>query len=268
MQTYRYDGLLVAEYHDELGPIEIVEHNGMRALHFGTAATQSVMALSLPRQLIASYERVMSALLIFKPEPSKALLVGLGGGCMARFLLQHNEHVRVQAVELRPQVVGVARQYFGLPDDSRLQITIGCGARYAAKHSDADAGRYDLIMVDAYQGEGMASEVASEAFFADCYRLLSSQGLLVINAWHSNALLLATLTRNLVKAFDLRVHFVPVGTSGNLIGFAFPSEFAPQPLRNAERQAQQLRQRYWYDYPGVLQDLRTSDPLNSLFLVD
>lgn len=268
MQNYRYDGVLVAEHHDEFGPMEVVDNNGMRCLHFGTAANQSSMALSLPRQLIAQYERVMSSLLLVNAEPSRVLLLGLGGGCMARFLLQHNDNVQVQAVELRSAVVDIARQYFALPHDPRLQITIGCGARYVAQHSEAEAGRYDLLVVDAYQGDGMATEVASEQFFADCYRLLATRGVLVINVWRTNAVLLAAITRSLVRIFNSRVHFVPVGTSGNLIGFAFPAQFAPLPLQQAERQAQQLKQRYWFDYQQYLQDLRVSDPMNSLFIDD
>ncbi|TXL14451.1 hypothetical protein BMR05_07410 [Methylococcaceae bacterium HT4] len=37
---YKYDGLLIHQEYDEHGPIEIVETDGVRALHFGTHPRQ------------------------------------------------------------------------------------------------------------------------------------------------------------------------------------------------------------------------------------
>ncbi len=123
----------------------------------------------------------MTAFLLFNPAPASILMIGLGDGCLARFLLQHNDHGRIHAVELRPLVVEVATRYFGLERDARLQISTGCGALHVAHHSGQHPGCHDVIIVDAYRGEGMAPEVTSAQFFANCHALLADDGMLVIN---------------------------------------------------------------------------------------
>lgn len=262
---YRYNGILIAEYVDEHGVIEVVDHDGVRCLHFGSAAQQSRMPLAAPCQLSALYEQAMTAFLLFNSAPTNTLMIGLGGGGMARFLLHHSEYGRIHVVELRPQVVALARQHFALPQDPRLQISIGCGAQYVAQQSRQQAHSHDVIVVDAYSGDGMVPEVASAEFFADCHSLLTGSGMLVINLWRSDKAMLAMVTRHLLHEFDWRVHFIPMHGSGNLIGFAFAQEFQLQQVTQLEARAVQLQQRYRLDYPEYLQDLRLSDPLNKLF---
>ncbi len=265
---YRHNGLLVAEQHDDEGLVEVVDQDGIRSLHFGTAARQSCMMLADPSRLCIPYERVIMTLLLFKPAPARVLMIGLGGGSMARFLLQHCEHTRIDVVELRPLVVEVARRYFSLPNDPRLHISTGCGAQHVAARQLEDRGRYDVILVDAYQGGGMAPEVSSAEFFMHCRNLLRDDGLLAINLWRFDKLVLRDVTRNLIAAFDWRVHVVPVRNQYNLIGFAFASAFPRLPAQRLESEAQQLQQQLQMDFPEYLQDLRTSDPLGSLFADD
>ncbi|MEI7950172.1 MAG: fused MFS/spermidine synthase [Gammaproteobacteria bacterium] len=264
---YRYNGLLVAEYEDDAGTIEVVEQNGIRRLHFGSGALQSCMSLSDPGHLCANYERTLMALLLFNSAPARTLMIGLGGGSLVRFLLQHNEHGHLHVVELRPQVGEVARNHFLLPDaDARLQLTFGCGARHVAQQSARQAGSYQVIVVDAYQAAGMAPAVTSEEFFRHCHRLLSDQGLLVINLWRSEKTLLATITRHLTSVFNGRVHFIGVRDSDNMIGFAFAAGYPPRALHQLEAEARSLQQRLRLDFADYLQDLKLSDPHGSLFL--
>lgn len=265
---YRHNGLLVAEYHDDLGLVEVIDHDGVRSLHFGTAARQSCMLLADPAHLSMPYERVMMTLLLFKPAPARVLMVGLGGGSLARFLLQHCDHVRIDVVEVRPLVVEVARKHFGLVDDPRLQIHVGCGARHVAAQQMADRGRYDVVLVDAYGGDGMAPEVSSAGFFMHCRGVLRDDGLLAINLWRFDKLVLRDVTRNLIAAFDGRVYFLPLRHQYNMIGFAFAPQFPKLPPQQLEAAALALQRQLQIDFPEYLHDLRTSDPLGSLFADD
>lgn len=262
---YRYDGCLIAEYQDDQGPIEVVDRSGVRCMHFGTASEQSRLALADPSRLTALYEQAMTAFLLFTPAPASTLMIGLGGGSLARFLLQHSEYGRIHVVELRPQVVEVARTHFGLPQDPRLQISTGCGAQYVASQCRQSCGSHDVIIVDAYRGDGMAPEVASTEFFANCHALLAGEGMLVINLWRSNKAMLASVTRMLANEFNWRVHFIPMHGVGNFIGFAFTKGFPLQQVKQLESRALQMQQRYRLDYPVYLQDIRVSDPLSTLF---
>jgi len=262
---YRYDGLLVAEYRDEAGLVEVVDYDGLRCLHFGTLARQSSMQLGHPGRPVIEYERAMAAYLLFNPEPKRVLIIGLGAGNLARFVLDACEHTRVDVVELRPLVVQVARQHFALEPDPRLRIAIGCGAEQVAQLRTQAAGHYDVILVDAYHGAGMAPAVASEEFFRHCRELLTDTGLLVSNLWRVGALPLPAVAANMLKAFGLRVHMIPEGMV-NMIAFAFADGFPRLALAPLETRAARLRQRLQLDFPAYLQGLHTSDPMGRLFI--
>lgn len=76
----KYNGLLVHQEIDEFGAIEIVETDGVRALHFGSDSRQSSMTINLPNELHSVYTRTMMSGLLFNETPRHVLMVGLGGG--------------------------------------------------------------------------------------------------------------------------------------------------------------------------------------------
>ena len=162
---YKYEGLVIHQSYDEQGIIEIVDTQGVRALHFGTSARQSSMLLIDPNRLHSLYARAMMAGLLFHDQPKNVLMIGLGGGTIAKFLLHQFADSRLMVVEFRPSVLKIARSHFGLPFDTRLKIKIGCGAEHVRSASRENSELHDSIMIDAYDHAGMAPEVSSETFF-------------------------------------------------------------------------------------------------------
>ena len=77
---HKYNGLLVHQSHDDDGIIEIIDKDGVRALHFGSHSRQSTMRLNDPNELHSLYARAMMGLLLFNDAPEDVLMVGLGGG--------------------------------------------------------------------------------------------------------------------------------------------------------------------------------------------
>ena len=253
---YKYEGLLIHQSHDDQGIIEIVDTAGVRALHFGTSSQQSSMLLSDPDRLHALYARAMMAGLLFHDAPRDVLMIGLGGGSIAKFLLQEFEDCKIKAIEFRRNVLKVARSHFGLPFDARLKIKIGCGAQHAYQESREHQELYDLIVIDAYDAAGMAPEVSSEAFFDNCSNLLSRKGLLIINLWATDKPLLQQVTRHMERAFGERLLFLPVRTRGNIIGFAFGDQKPKPELKALFAKARALEQLYQLEFPTFMLDFK------------
>jgi spermidine synthase len=129
----KYGGQLLHATADEYGPIEVVElQQKMRSLHFGNKTRQATMFLYNPALLVHKYTQAMMTPLCWQ-RPERVLMLGLGGGSIAKYLLHFSDHIRIDAVELRPAVISVAREYFALPE-------AGVDA----------AARYDLIVVDMF----------------------------------------------------------------------------------------------------------------------
>ena len=109
--------------------IAVSEARGVRTLHVGGEAIQSSMRLEDPYALALDYTRCMMAFLLFHPEPREALMIGLGGGSLAKFFFRHLRKTRVRIVELDERIVVAAREHFALPPDGeRLRVEIGDGA--------------------------------------------------------------------------------------------------------------------------------------------
>lgn len=256
----KYDGLIVYQCHDDEGIIEVVDNNGERALHFGSHARQSSMLLAEPDRLHSLYARAMMALLLFRDKPEHVLMIGLGGGTIAKFLLRQFADCRLKVVEFRSSVLKVARSHFGLPFDPRLKIKIGCGAQHVLQQSRDYAELYDVIMVDAYDHDGMAPEVSSERFFEHCRILLSKQGVLVINLWGTDKPMFQQVAWHMGRIFNWRILFLPVRNRGNIIGFAFAEDCPKPSLKQLAIKAKLLEQQYQLDFSQFVQDFKRNNP--------
>lgn len=231
--------------------IEVRERQGVRTLHLDTETVQSAMRVDAPYALELSYTRAMMAFLLFAPPPRQVLLVGLGGGSVAKFIFRALPDTALQVVEIHGPVVEVARRYFALPEDGpRLQVTIGEGAQ----HVRSARAAWDLLLVDAYDGRSLAASLATDQFFADARAALAPGGMLAMNLWSSDR----SFDRNLVKierAFDGNCLCLPAERPGNVIVFAFhtPPALHWTDLRS---HAARLEERFGLEFPRFVDALR------------
>ena len=162
---YLYNGLLTHQASDEQGVIEIIDTGNERALHFGSSARQSTMLLDDPNQLNSLYAQAMMALLLFNDSPEDILMIGLGGGTLTKYLLHQFPDCHIKVIEYRQMVLKIARSHFELPLTPRLKVKIGCGGEYVSTQCKTITEKHDLMIIDAFDHEGMALEVSSEIFF-------------------------------------------------------------------------------------------------------
>lgn len=255
---YKYNGLLVYQARDEHGLVEVVEEKGIRSLHFGTLPKQSSMAISQPNKLELSYVRAMTAWQLFKPDlEQEALLIGLGGGSLTKYLWQQFPNCKLNIIEFRPAVVKVARSHFGLPIDHRLKIIIDDGGLYVQQRITTHKARYELLAIDAFDAKDIAASVISEDFFLACRTVLTNDGILVMNLWGGEDNASFVQCREwLNDIFDLRVLFLPVEERDNVIALAFNQDLPFYNLDQLHQQAHALEQLYSIEYTKFLRDLR------------
>ncbi len=223
--VYKYGGKLVYALRDELGLIEVVETTGVRALHFGSLARQSAMSLTEPDRIELSYLRAMLINLLYTPQPGNALLLGLGGGSLAKFLFQHCQTCRIQVVEYRSGVVPVARRFFGLPESSRIQIHLEDCRSFMVRTAQVDAGVFEHIYVDAFDSRGLADAVSQHDFFPALKTVLHPRGMLAVNLWGNESASFKVSLRLLQLHFPGRVFRLKIPGRGNVIAFAVGGGF-------------------------------------------
>lgn len=162
---------------DKLGSILVIDYRKHRVMTFDSVFEQSKIERERPWLPVHEYNRAMLLpTTYFTPE--NALVLGLGGGVLVSGLMRLLPDLQVQAVELRPRVVEVARSHFGLPDSDRLNVFCGDARRYL---EESETGCYDLILTDLYQANRMSPAQSQRQFIRQCSRALTDRGWLALN---------------------------------------------------------------------------------------
>lgn len=252
----RYGGKVVFQTRDEMGTIQVIEDTHERALHFDSEPKQSAMDLGDPVRLVLSYTRAMLAPLLFAPSPRRILLIGLGGGSIAKFLLYHYPDAHVDVVELREKVVTVARDWFSLPDEPRLRVFVEDGGSFvrSATHT------WDLVLVDAFDRRGIAYSVCGPGFFGALRERLRLGGLLAINLWSRDIVGLEDMVEDIGTAFDAPVSRLPVQGKDNVIAIAGGSPLPRRSTRPLSTRARELESRLGLEFTSLLRSLRKHNP--------
>jgi spermidine synthase len=158
---------------------------------------QGSMLLDEPFALHLEYvQRMMAWLLFVEPAtvPKRhAMQLGLGAASLTKFC--HKKlRMKTTAIELNPQVVAACRLWFKLPaDDAKLSVILGDAAEVAAH--EHWRGAVDALQVDLYDHEAAAPVLDSEAFYADCRRLLTDDGCMTVNLFGRSSSYAQSLTK-------------------------------------------------------------------------
>ena len=238
------------------GSVQISEEDGIRYLHLGSSTIQSGMRMSQPDELELAYTRSMMAFLLFQPEPRRVVSIGLGGGSVNKWLYRHFPQAEQVVVEVNPDVIAVARQYFHVPpDDARLQVEQGDGARWIAEHPHSA----DVILVDGYDGEAHVKALASPDFYSAAAASLRDAGMLVVNLWGSDRYFDEYL-RRIETAFSGQVACVPALQKGNIIALAFKSQPGRLSWDELNERARALQARYGLEFLRFVEGMKRLNP--------
>ncbi len=206
-----------------MATIDIREEAGVRTLHFGSDWIQGAMRIARPYHLELEYTREMMASLLLREDtrfPRNVLLIGLGAASLTKFLYRNYPLARLTVVEIEPNVVAAARQFFKLLEDAkRLTIVIGDGAEFVI-NSDR---RYDLILVDGFDAQARSGPLNTLPFYQNCRARLSGNGIVAINLLSRGRDYKGNLER-IRSAFDGRALALPSCESGNVIVLAAAGE--------------------------------------------
>ncbi|QDQ26609.1 polyamine aminopropyltransferase [Chitinimonas arctica] len=236
--------------HDDV-VVDVSEKDGIRSLHLGSEAIQSSMRVRDPYELVLGYSRCMFGFLLFREAPRDMVMIGLGGGSIAKFVHRHMPNTRAVSVELVPQIVSVARSMFFLPpDDERHHVVIGDGAAYIENLVNP----VDVIMLDAYGAAGIAEPLSTEDFFGRCRDHLTPEGVLLVNLWGSDSKFNAYVDR-LTRAFDGLVLCLPARQRGNVTAICFKRGCNSPTWAALSERATQLEAQYPLEFSEFATDL-------------
>ena len=157
------------------------EMDGMRTMRFGrNNATQTSIKVGDPDHLQFDYLKLMLAGFAPQPVPRRVLMIGLGGGALPVFMHRHFRETQIDVVEIDPQVISVAKQFFGFNEDFRMKAHTGDGRAFIER---AAAGSYDMIILDAFGSTEVPAHLITLEFLGAVRRALTVEGVVVSNVW-------------------------------------------------------------------------------------
>jgi len=98
---------------------------------------------------------------LLNPNIKSVLVIGLGGGTIPKRFVRDYPQVKVDAVEIDPDVVKIAAKYFDVHPGPRLRVYTSDG-RIFLRRSQA---KYDLILLDAYYADTVPFFLTTREFF-------------------------------------------------------------------------------------------------------
>ena len=170
--------------------IIVEDERNLRCLKFTLVrenSRQTCMDRNDPQRLVFDYAKMTLSALLLKPDPESILIIGLGGGTLPNALRDILPSAVIDTVEIDEAVVRVAKQFFGFVADEQNRVYVQ-DARVFGKRAALRGEQYDLIILDAFDGEYIPEHLMTVEFLSEMRGLLSDDGVLVANTFASSKL--------------------------------------------------------------------------------
>ena len=151
------------------------EAKGTRTMYLNNMP-HSAMYLNGSNRAVFRYTDYFNVAFLFNPGAERVLFIGGGGFSGPKQFLEHYPNATVDVVEIDPDVVAVAQDYFGVTDDPRMRTFTMDGRSFLR-----DAGTYDVVVLDAYSKTYVPFHLMTLEFFESLDEHLAPGGVVVSN---------------------------------------------------------------------------------------
>lgn len=171
--------------------ILVTEDSERRCMRFTITArsgqNQSCYFLDDPDKLVFPYAKMVLSSLLVKDNPQRILIVGLGGGTLVHTYSSLFPAAEIRVSEIDMAVVDVAEEYFGFEETAKISVD-AVDARVHIKRAGLRGEKFDLIILDAFNGEYIPEHLMTREFLEEVKALLGDNGMVVANTFSTSRL--------------------------------------------------------------------------------
>ena len=145
---------------------------------------QSHVFIDDPGELFFEYIRRIGHVLDQVGEPGQPITaVHLGGGALTlpRYIEATRSGSRQQVIELEQDLIDFVREHLPLQRNANIRIRYGDAREVMGKLPTGLHGNVDVVIVDVFSGARTPAHVTSVEFYQEAAKLLSPQGVLIVN---------------------------------------------------------------------------------------
>ena len=229
------DGV-IEKVESEYNNVFVIKQGQMLYMNFGYQNSQYVESVydMLDRgALAARYTRYMTLAPVYAGRFERAAFVGLGGGRTASYLVDSFPQLSLEIAELDPEVIRLAKKYFGVKESDRLKVHAQDGRIFLTRSK----GSYDAVFLDAYRGPFVPFHLMTREYFEIIKKHLRPGGVVAQNV-EPTTMVLDSAIRTIGAVFK-NVDTYEAG--GNVVIIAYDGEPIP-PAKLRERAAALTKQ--------------------------
>ena len=240
--------------------IDVFEKDNLRWLSFGDGGIQSFINLEDPGALHSPVYRAMLAVLLFTPAPERVLLLGTGGGALARYFHYCQTAIQGDAVEISSVIADIASQFFEFPSQDQGWRTVISDAQEYIYQSKQ---HYDLIFLDIAEKGSSPTWMFATDFLEQCRERLGDDGALVLNIIPQGAEDFSKALWNIRQAFDLYTVCLSVPEHKNILVFAFNGLPQYSDISMLDQRVPTLIQQWGLEFDQFLMRMKEINPPGS-----
>lgn len=178
---------LIANSENQFGPICVYENEQYRWLTLAQTnhtdiTIQGVMNLNRNEQLLIAVNQCMLLFLLKSAQPLKILNLGLGTAGIERAITHLykntpfiNELALFESVEINPDILSIAKQYFKLPNNHPVHL------QNAEHFIQQCKTQYNVITIDIFSGDIHQGFLSSDSFWQNVFACCNAQAQILIN---------------------------------------------------------------------------------------
>lgn len=148
---------------------------------------QSCRYLDNHDRLVFPYAKMVLTSLLVHDAPSRILIVGLGGGTLVHTYHALFPEAEIDIVEIDTAVIDVAERFFDFRESEHIQVE-AVDARVFIKRAGLRGEQYDLVILDAFNGEYIPEHLMTQEFLEETKALLPADGMVVANTFSTSRL--------------------------------------------------------------------------------
>jgi len=243
------------------GEVLVLQDKSRRWLNFADSpAIQSCMLRNDPAQLVLPYQHTMMMWPLFMTATLKhAVLIGVGGGDMIRYLQQHYPAVSIQAVDEDPVMLQIACNYFSVNPGSMLALQVDTAEQFVQHIQQPQ----DLLLIDIVANDAMPACLYDNEFWQACQHGLSATGIMIVNVITSSETEFVALLEQLRSVFGHLPVCVSVPEHRNVVLFLSANLDDVPNLDELQARAESLSRQTSLPVESVMDVLKTDNRIKN-----
>ncbi len=176
MGLVSHSGKLLYEKETPYSHLDVTDSGNSRTLYLN-GLPHSRMYVDRPNELAITYTKYFHLGMLLNPEAENVLFIGGGGFSGPKNFLYLYPDVAIDVVEIDPDVIDTAKNYFALNDSPRLRIFNDDARNFLSTTSE----KYDIIILDAFSKSYVPFHLMTLEYFQLLDDKLQPNGMIISN---------------------------------------------------------------------------------------